>query len=242
MASSSKTGSVDLESVLNVRRRTLASIGEKAPTRYQTYNTDTIYLKRQDQSNSIFSIDSKVLIFGELQLLSTVFERYTSNIIVYEESNETHAMSPTASKLPSVSTTVEEDETEGEGLPVVSTLRRTSLTSKGSASPPRAPGSPTSPSKKKTLSSIGRSQTVTGAVTEYTQNLEGKRYGCIEIPSMTMIEILEILFRTGLELVDVLGDYDQEHVLHQNFVFSKTRQPTAKPGGSVSRSTSFPGT
>jgi len=238
----SNTSDVDLESVLNVRRRTLVSIGETTPTRFQSFYTDTIYLKRQDCSNSIFSIDSKVLIFGELQLLSTIFERYTSSIIVYEESADSNTMSPSASKLPTVSTVEENDDDVEEGLPIVSTLHRTSLTSKGSSSPPRTPGSPTSPSRKKTISSIGRSQTVGGAVTEYAQNLEGKRYGCIEIPTMSMIEILEILFRVGLELVDVLGDYDNENVLHQNFVFSKVRQTGQKHGGNYSRKSSMTGT
>lgn len=235
---SGNTGSVDLESVLNVRRRTLASIGETSAP-YQHFNTDTIYIKRQGISNSLLSIDSKVLVFGDLQFLMTLFERYTSSIILYEELNtDSSSMSPPASKLPSVSTTVEEDEEETEGLPIVSTLRRTSLSSKTSSSPPQASGRTSSPTRKKTISSIGRSQSIGGGATEYAINLEGKRYGCIEIPTMSMIEILEILFRSGLELVNVVGDYDRENVLHQNFVFSKTRQSARRSSGTYLRTLS----
>jgi hypothetical protein len=241
----SNTGGVDLESVLNVGRRTLTSIGEKALPRQQNHYTDTIHLKREDNSNSILTIDSKIFIFGELQFLYNIFERYTSNIIIREESFQPNSPSPTSSERPSFSETVEEDE---EGLPIVSFLRQTSISSsKGSASPPQAPGSPSqapgSPSRKKILSSIGRSTNVGSTVNEYvTQNLEGKRYGCIQLPNMTMIEILEILLRTGLELVGASSDYDHQNVLHQNFIFSKTRQKSQKYGQLPSRSTSFTST
>jgi hypothetical protein len=234
----SNTGGVDLESVLNVGRRTLTSIREKALPRHQNHYTDTIYLKREDNSNSILTIDSKIFIFGELQFLYNIFERYTSNIIIHEESFQPNSPSPESSERPSFSETVEEDE---EGLPIVSFLRQTSISSsKGSASPPQAPGSP---SRKKILSSIGRTPTVGSTVNEYfTQNLEGKRYGCIQLPNMTMIEILEILLRTGLELVGSSSDYDHENVLHQNFIFSKTRPKSQKYGQFPSRSTSFTNT
>ncbi|CAF0801466.1 unnamed protein product [Adineta steineri] len=237
----SNTGSVDLESVLNVRRRTLASIGEKASSRARSHYTDTIYLKREDNSNSLFSIDSKILIFGELQFLCTIFERYTSSITVYEDkSTDTTLSSPSTSAKPSFST-VEENDQDEEDLPMVTTLRQTSISSsKGSSSPPHAPGSP---SRKKTLSSVGRSQTIGTSVSDYSlQNLEGKRYGCIELPNTSMIEILEILFRTRMELVDESSDYDNNNVLHQNFVFSKVCPILPKSGRALSRSTSFAGT
>jgi hypothetical protein len=238
----SNTGSVDLESVLNVRRRTLASIGETALPRHQSHYRDTIYLKREDSSNSLLSIDSKILIFGELQLLYTTFERYTSNITVYEEtSTEKNPSSPINSNKPTFSATFEENEQDEEEPPIVSTLRQTSISSsKESSSPPRASSSPT---RKKTLSSIGRSQTASSTASEYSlNNLEGKRYGCIELPNTSLIEILEILFRSRLELVDVSSDYDGKNVLHQNFVFSKSSQTPQKFGLSLPRSTSFAGT
>jgi hypothetical protein len=47
---------------------------------------------------------------------------------------------------------------------------------------------------------------------------------------MFIIEILEILLRTGLELVDVSSDYNKENVLHQNFIFSKIHSTAPKYG------------
>ncbi len=249
------TGSIDLESVLNVRRRTLASIGELRASRHQPQVTDTIYLKREDDSNSILSIDSKIFLFGELQLLYAIFERYTSNIVIYEESNA--PSSPISSHQPTFSATAEEEEHEEhneQGLPIVSTLRKASLSSsKGSGSPPQISGSPPqisgspsqmsgSPPRRKPLSSQGRSQTIGSSISEYSvQSLEGKRYGCIQLPNMTIIETLEILLRSGLELVDVSSDYNQ-NVLHQNFVLSKIRTSSQKYGSTLSKSTSVTGT
>ena len=235
----SNVGSVDLESVLNVRRRTLASIGETSLPRQQYRYTDTLYVKREDSSNSLLSINSKILIFGELQLLCSIFERYTSNITVYEELIESN------SNKTSFSTTFEENENPDEDnpdtLPIVSTLRHTSISSP-SSSPPKISGSP--PTKRKTMSSIGRSQTIASTSSDYSiQNLEGKRYGCIQVANMNIIEILEILLRVGLELVNETSDYDKENVLHQNFVFSKTRQTPQKIGQPYyARSSSFVGT
>ena len=248
----SNTGGVDLESVLNVRRRTLAAIGESAVPRQRNHYTDTIYLKREDSSNSILSIDSKIFISGELQLLCALFERYTSNITVYEESAETVPSSPISSTKPSFSATAEENEGDEDEPPLVSTLRQTSISSassvpKESTSPPQTSRTSTrssgSPTRKKTLSSIGRSQTTGSVSSDYSvQNLEGKRYGSIQLPNMTIIEILEILLRTGLEIVHVSSDYDKENVLHQNFVISKTRQASQKYGQTFSRSSSIIGT
>jgi hypothetical protein len=236
----SNTGSVDLESVLNVRRRTLTAIGETILPRQQHRYTDTIYLKREDHANSILSINSKILIFGELQLLCGIFERYTSNMVVYEESSvETSSSSPVSSNKQSFSATAEEDELNDEGLPIVSTLGHTSISPKGSVSPPRA-GSPT---RKKTMSAIGRSPTIGSTISEFSaKSLDGKRYGCIELPNMIIIEIIEIFVRNGMELVNVSSDYDKQSVLHQNFVFSKTRQVAHKYGLPFPRSTSFAGT
>lgn len=251
MSGTTNTGSVDLESVLNVRRRNLASIGERSLTRFPHFNNNTIYLKREDHSNSVLSIDSKILIFGELQLLYSIFERYTSSITIYEHSNQddSNSFSPSSSKTASFSATAEENENDEEGPPIVSTLRQASISSsKGSTSPPQAPSSPTgqsvNPFRRKTISSIGRANTIGATASDYSStSLEGKRYGCVEVGTMTIIEILEILLRTGLELVDVLSDYDKEHVLHQEFIFSKMRQPTTKPGGGAySRTSSFAGT
>jgi hypothetical protein len=235
------SGGVDLESVLNVRRRNLASLGEKSKPRHHYNYIDTIYLKREDNSDSVLTLNSKILIFGELQLLCSIFERYTSNIIVYEESGEPSSTSPTSSNKPSFSATIEEPEEEG--LPIISTIRKTSLaSSKESTSPPHTPNSPTltpgsplqspdNPLRRKGLNAVGRSHTVASTGSEFsTQSLEGKRYGCIQLPNMMMIEILEILLRTGLEIMDVSSDYDAEKILHQNFVFSKSRSTPQKIG------------
>jgi hypothetical protein len=233
--SSPNTGGVDLESVLNVCRRTLASIGETSLRHHQYRYTDTIYLKREDSTNSLLSIDSKIHIFGELQLLCGIFERYSSNINVYEESIESN------SNKTSFSTTFEEnediDEEDTDTPAVTSKLRQTSISSQ-SSSPPITSDSPI---KRKKLSAIGRSPTAASTMSDYSiPNLEGKRYGCVEIPNMNLIEILEILLRAGLELVDQSSDYDKENILHQNFIFSINRQTAQKSGYAVfPRSSSF---
>ncbi|CAF4613688.1 unnamed protein product [Rotaria sp. Silwood1] len=205
----SNTGSVDLESVLNVGRRALVSISETPAPFQQSHYTDTIYLKREDKSNSIFAIDSKILIFGELQLLYNIFERYTSNITFNEESSyEPSSSSPSSSAKPSFSATIEEDELdEEEGPPIISTLRQSSISSKGSTSPTRGRDSPTwsssSARQKKGLAYIGRRNTAPPTASDYSgQNLEGKRYGCIELPNMTTIEILEVLLRSDDEMTN----------------------------------------
>lgn len=60
------TSSVHLESILNVYRRILAYISEIILFRCQHNYINTIYLKCEDNSNSILSINSEILIFGEL--------------------------------------------------------------------------------------------------------------------------------------------------------------------------------
>ncbi|CAF0749455.1 unnamed protein product [Adineta steineri] len=232
----SNVGSVDLESVLNVRRRTLTSIGEKSLSPQQQYRyTDTIYVKREDESNSAYSIDSKILIFGELHFLCGIFERYTSNITVYDDSIEPNF------NLTNFSTTAEENE-DADTSELDSKLRRTSISSQSPSTTPKTSNSPVT--RRRRLSVIGRSQTVGSAPTNYSsQNLEGKRYGCIEISNMSIIEILEILLRNGLELVSEESDYNSENILHQSFVFSKIRQILQKPTPVYnSRSSSFIGT
>ena len=233
----SNTGNVDLESVLSVRRRTLAAIGESIVPRAQPHYTDTVYLKREDNSNSILSINSKIFLLGELQFLYSIFERYTSHITIHEDSLEGNAHSPVSGKKPSFTATLEETEDDHEAPPMVSTVRQTSTTSsKGSASPPQAPSSPT---RNRAISPLGRPQAL-GIPGEFTSlSLEGKRYGSIQLPNMPIIEIIEILLRNGLELLNVSSEYDKENILHQNFVFSKTRSTAQKFGQFSARSASF---
>ena len=233
----SNTGDVDLGSVLNVGRRALSMIGEsKLPYHY----TDTVYLKREDRSNSIFSVDSEIVIFGEIQFLYSIFERYTSNINCHDEPTDSLSGSPYASHKPSFSATIEEDD-RGEGLPVVSTVQKTSAISiKEPSSPPLLS---TSPLRKPILTPIGRSQSPSALAGEFaSQNLEGRRYGCIQIPNMSLIEILELLIRNGLDIVHQSSDYDKENVLHQNIVFSRSRPGTQKPGQFYARSISHTAT
>jgi len=231
-------GEVDLESVLNVRRRTLIAIGESSqhrPVHHHHYSADTIYIVREDSNNSIMSINSKVLLFGELQLLCSIFERYTSNILVFEEQ-------PLTKKL-SFSATAEENEDDVEGPPIVSTMRQTSISSASSSSPPKSPDLSARTRADSILRTMNRSQSISGTASDYSsRNLEGKRYGNIELPSVSLIEILEILHRNGLELVNVSSDYDKQNVLHQNFIFSKRRQVSQKGGPWFQRTSSFAGT
>lgn len=209
-------GGIDLDSVLNVRRRTLTSIGESAFAPALHRHTDTVYVTREDDSNSLLSIKSKIVIFGELQFLCSTFERFSSNIAVHDPTSASASF----------------DDTEDDAG-VTAALSETSLAD--------APGSP--PRRKK-LNSIGRSQTVTSAVSNYSShNLEGKRYGSIEVGSMSIIEILEILMRVGLELVNQSSEYDHANVLHQSFVLSKQRPTAHKTLPTLyARSTSLVGT
>lgn len=233
----SNTGTVDLGSVLNVGRRTLSMLGESKVLRQYT---DTVYITREDSSNSILSIDSKISIFGETQFLYAIFERYTANINCYDEPIETLGSSPYASHKPSFSATLEEEDQQ-EGLPIVATVRKGSTAStKESSSPPVLS---TSPLRKPILTSIGRSQSPGAATGDFgAQNLEGRRYGCIQIPNMNLIEILELLLRSGLEIVHQSSDYDKENVLHQSFILSKNRAGIQKQGQFLARSVSHTST
>lgn len=232
MSSPTNSGNVDLESVLQVHRRRLASIDEvqlmPSPSHHHHHyhrHADTVYVVREEHSNSIEKIDSKITLFGELQYLCALFERFTPNILVYEDSLGSN------SQRTSFSVTFEEDETpdqenkeiqpEAEPLPIVQTLRQTSISSQTSSPPHSSHINPLT--HKHLLGSIGRSHTVTSTASDYAQpTLEGKRYGSIQLPHMSLIEVFEILFRTNLELVDVSSEYDSNHVLHQNLLFSKS--------------------
>lgn len=233
----SNTGSVDLGSVLNVGRRTLSMIGDsKSPRQY----TDTVHIAREDSSNSILSIESKISIFGETQFLYSIFERYTGNINCYDESMDPLSSSPYASHKQSFSATLEEED-QSEGLPIVATVRKGSIASaKESSSPPVLS---TSPLRKPVLTSIGRSQSPGAIAGDFgAQNLEGRRYGCIQIPNMNLIEILELLVRSGLEIVHQTSDYDKENVLHQSFILSRNRAGIHKQGQFLARSVSHTST
>ncbi|CAF2750675.1 unnamed protein product [Rotaria sp. Silwood2] len=221
MSCSPNIGSVDLESVLNVSRRALSSIDETSLP-YQHYRyTDTVYLKREGNSNSLFSIDSKILIFGELQFLCNIFERYKSTITVYENSSESDSNKANLSVTSKENKTIDENDTNASNIVSTGTTIR-----------------------RKSISTFGHSQRAPSITGDYSgQRLEGKHYGCLELPEMNLIEILEILLRTGLELVHELNDYDGENVLHQNFIFSKRLSMSQKSGQSLhSRRSSFLGT
>ncbi|CAF3389589.1 unnamed protein product [Rotaria socialis] len=233
MSSPPTIGSVDLESVLNVGRRSLIPIDETSLPCQQYVYTDTIYLKRQCNSNSLFSIDSQILIFGELQFLYNIFERYKSTITVSDNSN--------ARKFP---VTVKENQNADENDTTTSTIvsiNQKTPSSIQSSSALKVPGSETT---NKRLNLIGRTQRTYSITGDYFgQRLEGKHYGCIELPNMNLIEILEILLHTDLELVHESNNYDKENVLHQKLIFSKPIQSSHRLGQSFhSRRPSFLGT
>lgn len=220
MTSPTSVGNVDLESVFSVGRRTLTAIGESSSACQQRY-TDLVYLKREDHSNSLFSIESKLVISGELQFLCGIFERYTSNVSIQEGSNDSSSNRTSFSTTFEENEELEEEETgKTESSPIVSKLRQTSISSQ-SSSPPKVSESPM---RRQKYHSASHSQTTTSTTSDYSrQNLEGKRYGSLQIPSMTIIEVLEILFRAGLELVNEFNAYDKENVLHQTFIFIQIR-------------------
>ena len=232
---------VDLESVLSVGRRTLTSIGE-ASSSLQQRHTDMIYVKREDHCNSLFSIDSKIVIFGDLQFLYAIFERHTSNISIQEEGNQSPSNRTSFSMTSEENEEIGGDETENDHTsPIISKLRQTSLSS-ASSSPPKVIDIPT---RRPKLNSLSRSHTTTtSTASDYSpQNLEGKRYGSIQVPNMTIIEILEVLFRMGLELVNQFSHYDKENVLHQSFIFIQIRSTGQRlTQSSYSRTMSLIGT
>lgn len=225
MSSPSNIGSYDLESVLNVARRRLQSISEINLSPLQYRYADTIHLKRQCNSNTLFSIDSKILIFGELQLLFNIFERYKSTITVYENAIERQINERKLSNASKGNENV--DENDKDPSTVVETKHQADSSST-SLSTLKVPEGSTI---NKTTISFGRTRRSSSINDDYTlQRLEGKYYGCIELPNMNLIEILEILFRNGLELAYESNDYDKENVFHQNFIFSKPLQLSQRLG------------
>ncbi|CAF0811334.1 unnamed protein product [Rotaria sordida] len=231
-------GSVDLESVLNVGRRTLSSIDETTLPYQQYRHTDTIYLKREGNSNSLFSINSKILMFGDLQFLSNIFERYKSTMTVYENSIESDLKKTHLSVISKENENIDENDTNASTI--VSTSHEIS-TSPQSSSTVKVPSSSI---RRTSISTFGRSQRAPSITGDYSvQHLEGKHYRCIELPDTNLIEILEILLRTGLELLHESNYYDEENILHQNFIFSKPLPKPQTSGQSFhSRRPSFLGT
>ena len=239
MSSPSSPGSVELDSMFNARRRMLASIGETSSTRPQSHSTDTICVQREDRSNSILSIESSIVISGELGILYRVFETFNSNIIASQESNRSHSNKTSFSATFEADEPVDDDDDIHRGSPpIVSSVRELSLSSQ-SSSPPQASTSPLARWKK--LSSIGRSHTVSSARSDnYAPKLELQGYGSIQLPDMSIIEILEILSDTDLELLDISSSYDGDKTLHQTFIFSKSRlAPQPLPQQHFARSSSM---
>ena len=221
MSSPSSPGSVDLDWMFNARRRMLASIGETSSPRQQSHSTDTICVQREDRSNSVLSIQSNIVISGDLELLCRVFETFSSNVIVSQDSNRCHSNKTSFSATSEVDETVDDDDSHRGSPPIVSSVCELSLSSQ-SSSPPQASTSPLARWKK--LSAIGRSRTVSSPKSDsYAPKLELQGYGSIQVPDMSIMEILEILFDTDLELMDISSSYDADKTLHQTFLFSKSR-------------------
>ncbi|CAF1116367.1 unnamed protein product [Didymodactylos carnosus] len=79
------SGPIDLDSVLKVHRQRLASIPQaQLASPYEHRSTDTIYVKRIDRNSNVMSIEGPVILFGELQLLCSLFGKYTTTIDVVE--------------------------------------------------------------------------------------------------------------------------------------------------------------
>ncbi|CAF0791495.1 unnamed protein product [Rotaria sordida] len=205
-------GSVDLESVLNVGRRTLSSIDETTLPYQQYRHTDTIYLKREGNSNSLFSINSKILMFGDLQFLSNIFERYKSTMTVYENSIESDLKKTHLSVISKENENIDENDTNASTI--VSTSHEIS-TSPQSSSTVKVPSSSI---RRTSISTFGRSQRAPSITGDYSvQHLE--------------------------ELLHESNYYDEENILHQNFIFSKPLPKPQTSGQSFhSRRPSFLGT
>ncbi|CAF0926878.1 unnamed protein product [Didymodactylos carnosus] len=217
------SGDIDLEAVLNVRRRTLSGVTE--PIFIQHRNTDAIYIKRIDDDPNILSIKSRIILFGELNILRTMFERYTSLIRITDEHRRN---SSAASGFAATQEVDEEEENEDQSSPnlqpIISTLKETYI--RKESLPMYSPSPPTSTGLYERFPSA-----------DYVDQLQGKRYGNIELPTMQLMEILEILLKNRFEITYVSSDY-YENVLHQNIVFSKSRETFLRGSQWLHRTTS----
>jgi hypothetical protein len=192
-------------------RRRLASISESTSASNEQLSqhdvaTETIVLEREDRSVSSLVIDSKIILYGDLQLLHSIFERYTSSILNREETTEYVPPSPHV---------VETEEPVTSDI--TAALHDVSISSDSSL-PTAITG--TSPKRWKYLSALLRSRTQGSTNSEDSLSNFRKGYGSIEVPNLSFIAILEALFRRGLVLVHVSSEYDDTNeILHQSFVF-----------------------
>ena len=143
-----------------------------------------------------------MIIFGDLQLLCTLFKRYVSNIKFHEQILDEMNFSYVNS-LNFLSTT-EENEQDDEELPIISPLlhNRTKFPSKESSRLIDSVRRQRSTSQLENLKSTDQKQSSGTIKSEYSsKNLQGKHYGSIEVSNITIIEVLEILLQADLDLI-----------------------------------------
>ncbi|CAF1394831.1 unnamed protein product [Didymodactylos carnosus] len=75
------TTEIDLESVLNVRRRRLSLTAPQAPQDVYRY-TDVIILK-VEKSHDILREDARCIFHGDYHVLADIFQKYTSQLIIH---------------------------------------------------------------------------------------------------------------------------------------------------------------
>ncbi|CAF1002535.1 unnamed protein product [Adineta ricciae] len=80
------TTDVDLESVLQVRRRRLSVTAPQASQDSHRY-TDVIILK-VEKSNDILKEDARCIFHGDYHILTDIFQKYTSHIKIHHEDPE----------------------------------------------------------------------------------------------------------------------------------------------------------
>ncbi|CAF0838752.1 unnamed protein product [Rotaria sp. Silwood1] len=80
------TTEIDLESVLQVRRRGLSNAGLAPPVESYRY-TDIIILK-VEKSNDILKEDARCVFHGDYHVLTDIFQKYTSHIKIHHDDPE----------------------------------------------------------------------------------------------------------------------------------------------------------
>jgi len=80
------TTEIDLESVLNLRRRRLSVTATQASQDSHRY-TDVIFLK-VEKSNELLREDARCIVHGDYHVISDIFQKYTSQIKIHHDDPE----------------------------------------------------------------------------------------------------------------------------------------------------------
>ena len=227
MSSSLINFTIDFESGVQHRRQPLPSIDEttiSSDHHHHSTNVDVIYLKREDSSNSIFSIESKLCLQGDLSWLISIFERFTSNIIIQDDEFETRSTKTSFSK-----TFQEDEDIDDHDLPEShSIVCPTSVSSQSSSSPPLITTSPTL--HRRHFLNKHRSPTTHSTASDSSfENFNKNNFASILLPNMKIHQVFDALLCNGLKIIKVFSHFDSQKILHQDFIFTRTYSSIFKP-------------